>query len=187
MEALDAHRSFITLTLTKMAFCPAVSTTNLSLKVCAVVVLTGLAELLALFANDQLELRRKKHDAILEIISISTTFSEEDCQFLDPILSVSRSLRGDVLYYMADLTGWDVGVLDGDHWDGGSVYQYGAGGRRTEHARSPCYGGCHSAAESDPAARATVCAGGLVRLCGVVDPVAPLRNNHYPRRGNVKS
>ncbi|KAJ7123605.1 hypothetical protein C8R44DRAFT_875791 [Mycena epipterygia] len=87
MEALDAQRSVITLTLTRIAFCPTLHVLGLSLKVCAVLVLTGLAQLLALFAPDQEELGRKKVDAIFEIISISTAFGEEDCEHLDPILS----------------------------------------------------------------------------------------------------
>ncbi|KAJ7736032.1 hypothetical protein DFH07DRAFT_843177 [Mycena maculata] len=87
MEALDAHRSFITVTLTKLAFCPELHALTLSLKLCAIVVLTGIAELLALFTGAQPELRRKKYDAVSEIISITGTFTEEDCEFLDPILS----------------------------------------------------------------------------------------------------
>ncbi|KAJ7658893.1 hypothetical protein B0H17DRAFT_345218 [Mycena rosella] len=88
MEALDAHRSFLTLTLTRVAFCPAYHTLGLSLKVCVVLVLTGLSVLHTLFSADQIELRRKKYEAIAEIINISATFSEEDCEYLDPILSV---------------------------------------------------------------------------------------------------
>lgn len=88
MEALDAHRSFITVTLTRLAFCPILRTLGLGLKVCAVVVLTGTAALLSLFSADHPELRQKKYAAITEIISISSLFTDEDCQHLDPILSV---------------------------------------------------------------------------------------------------
>ena len=88
MEALDTHRSFLALTLTKLAFCPTLRTMGLGLKVCSVLVLTGLTTLLSLFSLDQPELGQKKQAAITEIISISSIFSEEDCEHLDPILSV---------------------------------------------------------------------------------------------------
>ncbi|KAJ6483662.1 hypothetical protein DFH09DRAFT_1212268 [Mycena vulgaris] len=71
-QALDAHRSFLTLTLTRIAFCPELRTVGLTLKMCTVLA----------------ELRRKKLEAVAEIISISETFTEEDCEYLDPILSV---------------------------------------------------------------------------------------------------
>ncbi|KAJ6483660.1 hypothetical protein DFH09DRAFT_1292022 [Mycena vulgaris] len=91
MEALDAHRSFLTLTLTRIAFCPELRTVGLTLKMCTVLVLAGLSVLLTLFGQ-QAELRRKKLEAVAEIISISETFTEEDCEYLDPILSTSWSI-----------------------------------------------------------------------------------------------
>ncbi|KAJ6529609.1 hypothetical protein B0H19DRAFT_1192909 [Mycena capillaripes] len=91
MEALDTHRSFVALTLTKAAFCPTLRTMSLSLKICAVMVQTGLAALLSLFSADHAELRQKKHAAIAEIISISSVFSDEDCEHLDPVLSACWS------------------------------------------------------------------------------------------------
>jgi hypothetical protein len=130
MEALDAHRSFITLALTRCAFCPNMHTLALTLKVGAVLVLSGLSALLSLFAHDQIELRRKKLDAVNEIVSISTTFTEEDCAYLDPILSVSHiRIPSDTFSAQSQL----LGVLDGDnrlarqvHWlrrrGGGAEY-----------------------------------------------------------------
>ncbi|KAJ6461019.1 hypothetical protein C8R45DRAFT_537543 [Mycena sanguinolenta] len=91
MEALDTHRSFITLSLTKLAFCPKMHLLGLSLKACAVVVSTGTAALLSLFSGDHPELRQKKYAAIAEVISISTLFSEADFEDLDPILSACWS------------------------------------------------------------------------------------------------
>ncbi|KAJ7636287.1 hypothetical protein FB45DRAFT_445290 [Roridomyces roridus] len=88
VELLDGHRSLISVTLIKLAFFPNLRTLLLSLKVCAIITLTALAELLALFAAEQSELQRRKHEAILEIISMSSGFSKEDCDFLDPILSI---------------------------------------------------------------------------------------------------
>ncbi|KAJ7248261.1 hypothetical protein B0H12DRAFT_723716 [Mycena haematopus] len=87
MEALDTHRSFITLALTKLAFCPILRPLGLSLKVCSIIVSTGTAALLSLFSADHPELRQKKYAAITEVISISTIFSDADCEHLDPILS----------------------------------------------------------------------------------------------------
>ncbi|KAF7349053.1 hypothetical protein MVEN_01427000 [Mycena venus] len=86
-EALDTHRSLLTLTLTKLAFCPVMRALGLALKVSSVLCLTGSAALLSLFSADHPELRQKKYAAIGEIISISSVFSDEDCEQLDPILS----------------------------------------------------------------------------------------------------
>ncbi|KAJ7162701.1 hypothetical protein C8R43DRAFT_1123379 [Mycena crocata] len=87
MEALDAQRAFIASTLIRTAFVPTLKTMSLSLKVCAIIVLTGLTILLELFASDKNELRRKKYEAVCEIIGISGMFSAEDAEYLDPILS----------------------------------------------------------------------------------------------------
>ncbi|KAJ6480555.1 hypothetical protein C8R47DRAFT_1136156 [Mycena vitilis] len=87
MEALDAQRSVVAFTLTKMAFCPSLNRMALSMKVCALLVQTGLAALLSLFSASHPELKQKKYAAIGEIISISSLFTDEDCEFLDPILS----------------------------------------------------------------------------------------------------
>ncbi|KAJ7752644.1 hypothetical protein B0H16DRAFT_788756 [Mycena metata] len=88
MEMLDAHRSYLTLALTKMAFCPTHHTMGLSLKVCQVVLLTGLTTLLSLFSAYNPELAEQKLAAVNEIVRISRIFTEEDCKHLDPILSV---------------------------------------------------------------------------------------------------
>ncbi|KAJ7078679.1 hypothetical protein C8R44DRAFT_895899 [Mycena epipterygia] len=58
IEALAAHRSFVTLTLTKMAFYPEARPMVLGMK---------------------------RYDVVMEIVSISASFTE-DCAFLDPIL-----------------------------------------------------------------------------------------------------
>ncbi|KAJ7503391.1 hypothetical protein B0H11DRAFT_1906435 [Mycena galericulata] len=87
MELLSAHRSLLSLTLTKLAFCSELHMVILSMKACTIFTLTAIAELVALFSAEQPELLRKKHDLMVEIISISTAFSEEDCAFLDPLLA----------------------------------------------------------------------------------------------------
>ncbi|KAJ7168892.1 hypothetical protein C8R46DRAFT_1092809 [Mycena filopes] len=88
MEGLDAHRSYITLALTKMAFCPATHTMGLSLKVCLIMLLTGQICLLSLFSAHNPELGEQKLAAVNEIVRISSIFTEGDCKYLDPILSV---------------------------------------------------------------------------------------------------
>ncbi|KAJ7046321.1 hypothetical protein C8F04DRAFT_343331 [Mycena alexandri] len=91
MEMLDAHRSYITLALTKMAFCPSQHTMGLSLKVCLVMLLTGIGSLLSLFSAYNPELAAQKVAAVNEIVRISSIFTEEDCKHLDPILSILES------------------------------------------------------------------------------------------------
>ncbi|KAJ7078673.1 hypothetical protein C8R44DRAFT_96184 [Mycena epipterygia] len=86
MEALAVHRSFVTLTLTKMAFCPEMRAMVLGMKVCAIITLTGFLEMTSLFCGEQPELRRKRCDVVMEIVSVTASFTEEDCAFLDPIL-----------------------------------------------------------------------------------------------------
>ncbi|KAJ7018202.1 hypothetical protein C8F04DRAFT_397664 [Mycena alexandri] len=87
MEELDTYRAYVAVNLTKIAFCPALHTPGLTLKVCVIMLLTGVSSLLTIFTGDHLELREKKFAAVGEIISISSIFTEEDCRYLDPILS----------------------------------------------------------------------------------------------------
>ncbi|KAJ7053869.1 hypothetical protein C8F01DRAFT_1165103 [Mycena amicta] len=87
MDALDAHKSFITLTLTRAAFCPELLVLALTLRVAEVLTLTGISTLLSVFERDNKELMLKKHSTIAEIIQVSSMFEEEDCVYLDPILS----------------------------------------------------------------------------------------------------
>ncbi|KAJ6479523.1 hypothetical protein C8R47DRAFT_608502 [Mycena vitilis] len=87
MESLDAHRSLLTLTLTRIAFAPALRTVGISLKVCAVLVLTGLDTLLALFSCGNVELQQKRHAVLAEINSIGRLFEQEDCDNMEPLLT----------------------------------------------------------------------------------------------------
>ncbi|KAF7307632.1 hypothetical protein MIND_00558500 [Mycena indigotica] len=87
MDELDAHKSFITVTLTRAAFCPSLHVLGLALKVSVILTLTGLATLLSVFERDNKELIHKKHNAISEVIHISSMFEEGDYIYLDPILS----------------------------------------------------------------------------------------------------
>ncbi|KAJ7660233.1 hypothetical protein DFH06DRAFT_1401629 [Mycena polygramma] len=87
MESLDAHRSLLTLTLTRIAFAPALHTIGISLKVCAVLVLTGLDTLLALFSSGNVELQQKRHAVLAEINSIGRLFEQEDCDNMEPLLT----------------------------------------------------------------------------------------------------
>ncbi|KAF7336271.1 hypothetical protein MVEN_02175400 [Mycena venus] len=87
MDALQAHHSFLNLTLTKLIFNPDLKAVRLSLKVCTVMVLIARLALLSPF-REQLDIRLKKCESMTEIINISKSFSEEDCRYLDPLLSV---------------------------------------------------------------------------------------------------
>jgi hypothetical protein len=49
---------------------------------------TALADLHGIFAPSHVESSRRYRDTIVEIVSISSTFSMDDCQYLDPILPV---------------------------------------------------------------------------------------------------
>ncbi|KAJ7238941.1 hypothetical protein C8J57DRAFT_1478546, partial [Mycena rebaudengoi] len=48
---------------------------------------------LSLKSHKQPKIRRKKYDTSMEIVTLSSTFSEEDCTYLDPILSRFLTLR----------------------------------------------------------------------------------------------
>ncbi|KAF7300220.1 hypothetical protein MKEN_01345800 [Mycena kentingensis (nom. inval.)] len=88
IDALDAHRSFLNLLLTRIAFCPAHHRLGLALKVCLILTLTGTATLLAVFEGDNREVFSKKQGVIAEVIQLSSGFQESDFPYLDPILSV---------------------------------------------------------------------------------------------------
>ncbi|KAJ7129851.1 hypothetical protein C8R43DRAFT_1110921 [Mycena crocata] len=87
MEAIETHRCVINLALTRTVFCPELKIVWLTLKMCSIIVLTGLSILLALFSPHHVELKRKQHDVVAEIVSISASYSEEDCEYLDPMVS----------------------------------------------------------------------------------------------------
>ncbi|KAJ7159196.1 hypothetical protein C8R43DRAFT_948132 [Mycena crocata] len=87
MEAIETHRCAINLALTRTVFCPELKIVGLTLKMCSIIVHTGLSILLALFSPHHVELRRKQHDVVAEIVSISASYSEEDCEYLDPMVS----------------------------------------------------------------------------------------------------
>ncbi|KAJ7154416.1 hypothetical protein C8R43DRAFT_1186557 [Mycena crocata] len=79
MEAIETHRCAINLALTRTVLCPEHKSVGLTLKMCSIIVLTGLSH--------HAELRRKQHDVVVEIVSISASYSEEDCEYLDPRVS----------------------------------------------------------------------------------------------------
>ncbi|KAJ7080937.1 hypothetical protein B0H15DRAFT_855573 [Mycena belliarum] len=87
MEAIDEQRGFLALTLTRVAFSPALYTLGLSLKLCTVCSLTALCALLEIFSDEQPDLERKERETVTEIMSVSLSFTDDDCQYLDPILS----------------------------------------------------------------------------------------------------
>ncbi|KAJ7288653.1 hypothetical protein C8J57DRAFT_1280958 [Mycena rebaudengoi] len=88
LEDIDAHRAFLSSTLTKAAFCPELVMMKLALKVCAIMSLSALTELLEIFAQNEPDLMQKRNDAMVELIGISSTFLDSDCEYLDPIVAV---------------------------------------------------------------------------------------------------
>ncbi|KAJ7684195.1 hypothetical protein DFH06DRAFT_1154989 [Mycena polygramma] len=102
MEALDAERSFLNLTLTRIAFAPALRTLGISLKVCVVLVLTGLDALFALFSCGNEELQQKRHTVLAEFTSMGRLLDQKDCDNLDPLLmSYWTQIVGTLDQYMA--------------------------------------------------------------------------------------
>ncbi|KAF7323316.1 hypothetical protein HMN09_00112400 [Mycena chlorophos] len=72
----------------RVSFMPEAHTTELVLKLCLTMATTSLADLFGVFAPAHSESSRRYRDAVLEIVSISSTFTIEDCYHLDPILPV---------------------------------------------------------------------------------------------------
>ncbi|KAJ6479955.1 hypothetical protein C8R47DRAFT_1198092 [Mycena vitilis] len=92
MEALDAERSFLNLTLTRIAFAPTLRALGITLKVCMVLILTGLDALFALFSCGNEELQQKRHTVLAEFTSMGRLLDQKDCDDLDPLLMVERAL-----------------------------------------------------------------------------------------------
>ncbi|KAJ7067211.1 hypothetical protein C8F01DRAFT_1120649, partial [Mycena amicta] len=88
----------------RLSFVPESRTTGIVLKLCSTVALTSLADLHGVFAPSRKESSKRYRDAVLEIASISSTFTIEDSCYLDPILPVcwavatKRVLENTVVY-----------------------------------------------------------------------------------------
>ncbi|KAJ7891253.1 hypothetical protein B0H14DRAFT_3855060 [Mycena olivaceomarginata] len=104
IETLHAHIGVLNPTQLRVSFIPDAHTTELALKLCATMALAALADLHGIFAPSHAESSRRYRDAVVEIVSISSTFSMDDCQYLDPILplcwsvATKRILDSEVIY-----------------------------------------------------------------------------------------
>ncbi|KAJ7063667.1 hypothetical protein C8F01DRAFT_86735 [Mycena amicta] len=88
IEQLYGYLGFLNPVQLRVSFVPESHTTEIVLKLCSTMALTSLADLHGVFAPSHNESSKRYRDAVLEIVSISSTFTIEDCYHLDPILPV---------------------------------------------------------------------------------------------------
>ncbi|KAJ7272915.1 hypothetical protein C8J57DRAFT_262174 [Mycena rebaudengoi] len=88
IEQIHSHIALLQPASLKVSFIPDYRTIGLALKLSMILALAALADLHATFAPSHSESSRRYRDAITEIVSISSTFTSDDFQFLTPILSV---------------------------------------------------------------------------------------------------
>ncbi|KAF7294570.1 hypothetical protein MIND_00993500 [Mycena indigotica] len=88
IEQLHGYLGFLNPVQIRVSFMPESHTTDIVLKLCLTMALTSLADLYGVFAPNHPESSSRYRDAVLEIVSISSTFTLEDCYHLDPILPV---------------------------------------------------------------------------------------------------
>ncbi|KAF7359158.1 hypothetical protein MSAN_01257400 [Mycena sanguinolenta] len=104
IEKLHAHLGVLNPTQLRISFIPDAHVPGLVLKLASTMALAALADLHGVFAPSHVESSRRYRDAVAEIVSISSTFSIDDCQYLDPILplcwsvATKRILDSEVLY-----------------------------------------------------------------------------------------
>ncbi|KAJ7700889.1 hypothetical protein B0H17DRAFT_214881 [Mycena rosella] len=92
IEQLHTHIGILNPVQLRVSFIPEGHTTELGLKLCSTMTLTALADLHGIFSPSHVESSRRYRDAVVEIVSISSTFSVDDCQYLDPILPLCWSV-----------------------------------------------------------------------------------------------
>ncbi|KAJ6620381.1 hypothetical protein B0H10DRAFT_1093246 [Mycena sp. CBHHK59/15] len=88
IEQIHEHLGRLKPAQLRVSFVPDSHITDLGLKVCSIVSLAALADLHGIFAPSHAESSRRYRDTVIEIVSISSTLSRDDCLFLDPVLSV---------------------------------------------------------------------------------------------------
>ncbi|KAJ6500690.1 hypothetical protein C8R45DRAFT_978636 [Mycena sanguinolenta] len=104
IEKLHAHLGVLNPTQLRISFIPDAHVSGLVLKLASSMALAALADLHGVFAPSHVESSRRYRDAVIEIVSISSTFSIDDCQYLDPILplcwsvATKRILDSEVMY-----------------------------------------------------------------------------------------
>ncbi|KAJ7144927.1 hypothetical protein C8R43DRAFT_1013515 [Mycena crocata] len=108
VEHLSTHIGNLNPVQLRASFIPDAHKTELVLKLSSTMTLTALADLHGIFAPSHVESSRRYRDAVVEIVSISSTFSMDDCQYLDPILplcwsvATKRILDSQVVYENQD-------------------------------------------------------------------------------------
>ncbi|KAJ7184479.1 hypothetical protein C8R46DRAFT_461311 [Mycena filopes] len=104
IEQLNLHVASLNHANLRVSFIPDARTAELTLKLCLIITTTALADLHGIFAPSHVESSRRYRDNVVEIVSISSTFTIDDCQYLDPILpfcwsiATKRILDNQVVY-----------------------------------------------------------------------------------------
>ncbi|KAJ7240599.1 hypothetical protein C8J57DRAFT_102186 [Mycena rebaudengoi] len=88
IEQIHSHIGLLQPAVLTVSFVPNYHNIGLSLKLTTILALAALADLHAIFAPSHPESSRRYRDALTETVSISSTFSSDDFQYLSPILSV---------------------------------------------------------------------------------------------------
>ncbi|KAJ7267148.1 hypothetical protein C8J57DRAFT_360314 [Mycena rebaudengoi] len=88
IEQIHSHIGVLQPAVLKLSFLPNYHTIELILQLSTIVALAALADLHATFAPGHPESSRRYRDTLIEIVSISSTFTSDDFRFLAPILSL---------------------------------------------------------------------------------------------------
>ncbi|KAJ7273062.1 hypothetical protein C8J57DRAFT_265234 [Mycena rebaudengoi] len=88
IEQIHSHIGLLQPAALKVSFIPDYHIVGLVLEHSTILTLAALADLHAIFAPSHPESSRRYRDALTEIVSISSTFSSDDFQYLSPILSL---------------------------------------------------------------------------------------------------
>ncbi|KAJ7273059.1 hypothetical protein C8J57DRAFT_1467454 [Mycena rebaudengoi] len=88
IEQIHSHIGLLQPAALKVSFIPDYHIVGLVLKHSTILALAALADLHAIFAPSHPESSRRYRDALTETVSISSTFSSDDFQYLGPILSL---------------------------------------------------------------------------------------------------
>ncbi|KAJ7272899.1 hypothetical protein C8J57DRAFT_261746 [Mycena rebaudengoi] len=108
IEHIHSHLGLLESAVLKVSFLPSYHTTGLVLKLSSILALAALADLHATFAPSHPESSRRYRDTVFEIVSISSSFTSDDFQYLDPILSLcwtvatQRILENRIMYENQD-------------------------------------------------------------------------------------
>ncbi|KAJ7240597.1 hypothetical protein C8J57DRAFT_1478201 [Mycena rebaudengoi] len=88
VEQIHSHIGLLQPAALKVSFIPDYHNIGIFLKLSTILALAALADLHAIFAPSHPESSRRYRDALTETVSISSTFSSDDFQYLSPILSL---------------------------------------------------------------------------------------------------